>query len=324
MKLGRRLIEELRVEPGSPARLGERSTSAIASPLPGGSDGSGGSGEAGGSGGPGAPGSGEARRTVAERDLDAFRAELDSAQRLLYAADRWALLVVLQGVDAAGKDGTIRHVMSGVNPQGCQVVSFKEPSALELRHTFLWRCGAALPERGRIGIFNRSHYEEVVVVRVHPDLLDAEHLPPRPGDAIPSDGLWRERYEDINGFERHLSRNGTRIVKCFLHVSKEEQRRRLLQRLDDPAKQWKFSPSDLQEHERYAEYQAAYEEALTATSTRWAPWYVVPADHKPTMRALVGGLIVHEIDRLHLAMPAPAAEDRPRLDAARRALGREP
>ena len=309
MKLGRRLIEELRVEPGSPARLGERSTSAISSPLPGGS---------------GGPGSGEARRTVAERDLDAFRAELDAAQRLLYAADRWALLVVLQGVDAAGKDGTIRHVMSGVNPQGCQVVSFKEPSPLELRHTFLWRCSAALPERGRIGIFNRSHYEEVVVVRVHPDLLDAEHLPPRPEDDARGDGLWQERFRDINAFERHLSRNGTRIVKCFLHVSKEEQRRRLLQRLDDPAKQWKFSPSDLQEHERYAEYQAAYDEALTATSTPCAPWYVVPADHKPTMRALVGGLIVHEIDRLHLAMPAPAAADRPRLDAARRALGREP
>ena len=315
MKLGRRLIEELRVEPGSPARLGERSTSAIESPLPG---------ATGAPGGSRAPGSGVARRTVAERDLDAFRAELDSAQRLLYAADRWALLVVLQGVDAAGKDGTIRHVMSGVNPQGCQVVSFKEPSPLELRHTFLWRCSAALPERGRIGIFNRSHYEEVIVVRVHPELLDAEHLPSRPAADARGDGLWQERFEDINGFERHLSRNGTRIVKCFLHVSREEQRRRLLQRLDDPSKQWKFSPSDLREHERYAEYQAAYEEALTATSTPWAPWSVVPADHKPTMRALVGGLIVHEIDRLHLAMPTPAAADRPQLDAARRALGRDP
>lgn len=295
MKLGRRLMEELRVPSGSPAGLAQRSTAGVTSPWPG-------------------PGS-------AEQDLDAFRQELDAAQRLLYAADRWAMLVVLQGVDAAGKDGTIRHVMSGVNPQGCQVVSFKEPSSLELRHTFLWRCGAALPERGRIGIFNRSHYEEVIVVRVHPELLDAQRLPPRPG--VDAGRLWEERFEDINGFERHLSRNGTRLIKCFLHVSRDEQRRRLLQRLEDPAKQWKFSPSDLAEHERYADYQAAYEEAITATSTSWAPWHVVPADHKPTMRALVGGIIVHEIERLHLEVPVPVPEDRPRIDAARRALETE-
>jgi PPK2 family polyphosphate:nucleotide phosphotransferase len=306
VRLGRRLIEELRVEPGSPACLQARSTSSVESPWPGGE---------------GRPGSDHANlRAVAEHDLAAFREELEAAQDLLYAADRWALLVVLQGVDAAGKDGTIKHVMSGVNPQGCQVVSFKEPSSAELRHDFLWRCSRALPERGRIGIFNRSHYEEVIVVRVHPELLDAERLPP--GGAS-GEALWAERFEDVNGFERHLTRNGTRLVKCFLHVSESEQRARLLDRLDDPAKQWKFSSSDLGEHERYAAYQAAYEAAITATSTPWAPWYVIPADHKPALRALVGGVIVHEIERLHLEAPAVAAEDRALLDRARQALQAE-
>jgi PPK2 family polyphosphate:nucleotide phosphotransferase len=314
VKLGQRLTQELRVDPGAPARLVRRSTSSIAAPWPG--------TEAGGGSGAGDRGltAGADLREHAQRDLDAFRDELEAAQSLLYAADQWAMLVVLQGLDAAGKDGTIKHVMSGINPQGCQVVSFKQPSPAELRHTFLWRTSVALPERGRIGIFNRSHYEEVIVVRVHPELLTAERLPP--GTAS-GHNLWAERFEDINGFERHLSRNGTHIVKCFLHVSREEQRERLLQRLDDPDKQWKFSPSDLSEHERYDDYQAAYEEAITATSTAWAPWYVIPADHKPAMRALVAGVIAHEIDRLHLEPPAVAASDRPRLEDARKQLQSE-
>jgi len=295
VKLGKEVIDELRVRPGSPARLTKRSPSSTRSAWLG-------------SHGGDRPG------TLAERDLEQFKDELASAQGLLYAADRWSLLLVFQGLDAAGKDGTIKHVMSGVNPQGCQVFSFKRPSALELRHDFLWRCCLALPERGHIGIFNRSHYEEVLVVRVHPELLEAEQLPP---DVARGERLWEERYEDINAFERHLHRNGTRVVKFFLHVSKDEQRHRLLERLDDPAKQWKFSATDVEEHERYADYQKAYEEAIGATSTPWAPWYVVPADHKPAMRALVAGVVVHEIERLRLDMPAPDREQLERIDAAR-------
>lgn len=313
MKLGRRLVDELRVEPGAPARLRERSTSSIESAWPTAE------GEAG-TRGPRAGGGPKDLRTVEEHELEAFRQELERSQEVLYAADRWALLVVFQGVDASGKDGTIKHVMSGVNPQGCQVVSFKQPSAVELRHTFLWRCSTALPERGRIGIFNRSHYEEVIVVRVHPELLDAQRLP---ADAAKGDALWGERTEDINAFERHLGRNGTRVVKFFLHVSKEEQRRRLLARLDDPAKQWKFSQSDLPEHQHFDSYAHAYEEAITATSTPWAPWYVVPADHKPALRALVGGVICHEIDALRPEMPTVPPADRQGLDDARASLERE-
>ena len=190
----------------------------------------------------------------------------------------WALLLIFQALDAGGKDGTIKHVMSGVNPEGCEVFSFKEPSREELRHDFIWRCAKVLPERGRIGIFNRSYYEEVLVVRVHPEMLAPQHLP---SGSEAGSRLWQGRYEDINNFEHHLHRSGTRVVKFFLHVSKEEQRRRLLARLDDPAKQWKFSPADLAERSHFDEYQQAYEEALTATSTSWAPWYVVPADEKP-------------------------------------------
>jgi PPK2 family polyphosphate:nucleotide phosphotransferase len=254
---------------------------------------------------------------VADHDLEAFKSRLEHAQGLLYASDTWALLVIFQALDAAGKDGTISHVMSGVNPEGCQVVSFKEPSQEELRHDFLWRCSNVLPERGRIGIFNRSYYEDVLVVRIHPELIGDEHLPPgvkvRPR-------LWRERYEDINGFERHLSRNGTKIVKFFLHVSREEQRRRLLARLDDPAKRWKFSPSDVTEHSYFGPYQKVYEEVLSATSTAWAPWYVVPADHKHAMRALVAGVIAATIDGLGLKQPPPSPEQLAALEAARTAL----
>ena len=301
MKLGGEVIEELRVKPGARAALARRSTSSTRSDWLG-------------------PLGHTHPAQVADGDLESFRADLAAAQELLYAADRWSLLLVFQALDAGGKDGTIKHVMSGVNPQGCQVFSFKQPSAVELRHDFLWRCVVTLPERGRIGIFNRSYYEEVLVVRVHPELLTAARLPP---GSPTGERLWKERFEDINAFERHLERNGTRTVKFFLHVSEEEQRRRLLERLDDPRKQWKFSPADVAEHARFADYQSAYEEALSATSTERAPWYVVPADHKHAMRALVGGIVVHAIDSLRLEMPVAGDEQRSAMAAARRALGAE-
>jgi PPK2 family polyphosphate:nucleotide phosphotransferase len=301
MKLPPAVVEELTVRPGTAADISNRDTKGTAADWLG-------------------PIGLKKGKDVAQRDLKAFRDDLKSAQELLYASDVWAVLVVVQGLDAAGKDGTIKHVMSGVDPQGCQVVSFKEPSAEELRHDFLWRCAKALPERGRIGIFNRSHYEEVLVVRVHPALLDAEHLPP--GSAS-GDRLWQERFEDINAFERHLVRNGTQVVKVFLHVSKEEQRRRLLRRLDNPAKQWKFAPSDLTERAFFDAYQEAYEAMLSATSTPWAPWHVVPADYKPAMRALVGGIVVDAIDQLDLTIPMIGEEQAATLDRARRTLEAE-
>jgi PPK2 family polyphosphate:nucleotide phosphotransferase len=297
MKLGAKAIDELRVRPGSAANLSQRSTSSTETTWLGG---------------------GEDPKSLAAKDLESFKEELAAAQELLYAAGTWSLLVVFQGLDAAGKDGTIKHVMSGVNPQGCQVVSFKQPSVTELHHDFLWRCVVALPEHGRIGIFNRSYYEDVLVVRVHHELLAQ-----RPGGAAGGDKLWQERHEDICALERHLSRNGTRVVKVFLHVSEHEQRRRLLERLDDPSKQWKFSASDLSEHERYHDYQRAYDAALTATSTPWAPWYVVPADHKYAMRALVGGIVVHAIDELGLQPPRPDEDQLRAIDAARKALAAE-
>ncbi|HVS68930.1 MAG TPA: PPK2 family polyphosphate kinase, partial [Mycobacteriales bacterium] len=255
-------------------------------------------------------------KAFAQADLEKYKAELQRVQTLLYANGTTALLLVFQALDAAGKDGTIGHVMSGVNPQGCSVTSFKQPSAEELRHDFLWRCAKALPERGRIGIFNRSYYEDVLAVRVHPELLSA-HDSARPGKPRPR--LWEERYEDINAFEHHLDRTGTRVVKFFLHVSKDEQRRRFLARLDDPAKRWKFSPADVAERAHFDEYMQAYEAALSATSTKHAPWYVIPADHKPTMRALVAGVIVGVVDQLGLSLPKDAMSDAER-DAARREL----
>ncbi|HWC35316.1 MAG TPA: PPK2 family polyphosphate kinase [Mycobacteriales bacterium] len=255
-------------------------------------------------------------KAVAVADLDAFKTELQRVQQLLYANGTWAMLLVFQALDAAGKDGTISHVMSGVNPQGCSVTSFKRPSEEELRHNFLWRCARALPERGHIGIFNRSYYEEVLVVRVHPDLLAEQHLPAHRGAGKE---LWNERYEDINAFERHLDRNGIRIVKFFLHVSKDEQRRRFLARLDDPQKRWKFSAADVAERQHFDEYMRAYEAALTATSTKHAPWYVIPADNKPTMRAMVAGVVVHVVDQLGLSAPEPATTHEER-EAARAAL----
>ena len=298
MKLPERVVRELRVKPGSAADLSRRSTSETASDWLG-------------------PLGHTNPKDVAARDLERFKSELAVAQERLYASDTTALLLIFQALDAAGKDGTIKHVMSGVNPQGCRVVSFKQPSSEELRHDFLWRASKALPERGNIGIFNRSYYEELLIVRVHPELLAEEHLP---DDAPRGTDLWQQRYEDINAFERHLVRNGTHVVKFFLHVSKAEQRRRLLDRLSDPAKQWKFSSTDLTERPYFDDYQHVYEEALSATSTSSAPWYVIPADNKPAMRALVGGVIVDVIDQLDLHRPAITPERTAALDRARAAL----
>ncbi len=301
MQLPKKVIEELRVHPGDPARLGDRSTRGTKADWLD-------------------HHAGTSPKDIAEHELAAFTAELSTAQELLYATDAYSVLVIVQALDAAGKDGTIKHVMSGVNPQGCEVVSFKEPSPAELAHDFLWRCTVALPERGRIGIFNRSYYEEVLVTRVHPELLDAEHLAP---EAARGDALWAKRHEDINAFERHLHRNGTRIVKLFLHVSKEEQRKRLLARLEDPAKYWKFSSADLAERAHFEEYQAAYEATLTATSTEHAPWYVVPADHKYLLRALSGGVLAHAIGQLDLRLPEAGADRLAELDRARARLEAE-
>jgi PPK2 family polyphosphate:nucleotide phosphotransferase len=246
--------------------------------------------------------------------------ELAKAQELLWASDTNALLVVFQALDAAGKDSTIKHVMSGVNPQGVQVVSFKQPSSEELDHNFLWRTAKALPERGQIGIFNRSHYEEVVALRVHPEWLDKQKLPPGPRGAA----FWAERHEDINAFERHLDRNGTKVVKFFLNVSKGEQKRRFLARLDEPGKQWKFSAADLAERAHWDDYMRTFEEAITATSTPWAPWYVVPADHKPVMQAMVAAILIDTIHSLDLGFPEVSEQARVANAEARRRLAAEP
>jgi PPK2 family polyphosphate:nucleotide phosphotransferase len=256
------------------------------------------------------------RKRVATELLSQDVAELAQAQELLYASDNWALLIVLQAMDAAGKDGIIKHVMSGVNPAGCQVCSFKQPSAEELDHHFLWRYGKAVPERGRIGIFNRSYYEEVLVVKVHPELLEAEKLPRRKTTKT----LWKERYQDINAFERHLTANGVVIVKFFLHLSKEEQRRRLLARLDDANKHWKFSPADIAERAFWDDYMRAYETALSETSSEWAPWYVVPADHKWVSRALVAAVLTQTIAGLNLAYPEVTSAKRTLIEEARTRL----
>ena len=245
--------------------------------------------------------------------------ELSEAQELLWASDTHALLVVLQAMDAAGKDSAIQHVMTGVNPQGVQVVSFRAPSAEELDHDFLWRISKGLPERGRIGIFNRSHYEEVVALRVHPEWLGSQRLPA----AAVGPGIWDERYEDINAFERHLDRNGTKIVKLFLNVSKAEQKRRFLARLDTPHKEWKFNAADVAERNRWDEYMSAFEDALTATSTPWAPWYVVPADHKWLTQALVVRLLVETIRDLDLRWPEVSESEHEANAEARRQLEAE-
>jgi len=259
-------------------------------------------------------------RTHAEKLLEQSTAILNELQEKLYAQDRWALLLVFQGMDAAGKDSAIKHVMSGVNPQGCDVHSFKAPSPHELDHDFLWRTHTACPERGRIGIFNRSYYEEVVVTRVHPKLLEAERLP----DPLVSKHIWDERYEDINAHERYLARNGTVIRKFFLHLSKAEQRRRFLARLDEPSKNWKFSLDDVKEREFWPDYQAAYEAAIRGTATKRAPWYVVPADHKWYTHLIVASAIAEALDDLDLTFPEADRGKRKQLDKVRAALNDEP
>jgi PPK2 family polyphosphate:nucleotide phosphotransferase len=260
------------------------------------------------------------RKEFAEKLLSENVSQLAEAQNLLYAANSWSILLIFQAMDAAGKDSTIKHVMSGVNPQGCQVYSFKHPSAEELDHNFLWRCMKALPERGRIGIFNRSYYEGVLIVKVHPELVAAQRVP----DARPNrDKFWQARYDDINAFERHLTRNGTRILKFFLNISKEEQRKRFLDRLDQPDKRWKFSAADVDERRFWDDYMSAYEDALTQTSTKWAPWYVIPADHKWVTRALVARILTQEIQRLGLRFPAVTADQEAEFAEARRRLEAE-
>jgi PPK2 family polyphosphate:nucleotide phosphotransferase len=241
---------------------------------------------------------------------------LSELQSKLYAQNEWSLLLIFQAMDAAGKDGTIEHVMSGVNPQGCEVYSFKAPSAEELDHDFLWRTTRRLPERGRIGIFNRSYYEEVLVVRIHPELLARQKLPP----ALVTKDIWRERFEDINAFERFLTRNGVIVRKFFLHISKQEQRERLLSRLDEPEKNWKFSLDDLREREKWSDYMRAYEDMIQHTATDCAPWYVVPANHKWFARLVVSGVIVDTLESLDLAYPTVSAAKRKELKLVRKAL----
>jgi PPK2 family polyphosphate:nucleotide phosphotransferase len=243
-------------------------------------------------------------------------ARLSDLQQTLYAQDQWAVLVILQGMDGAGKDSVIRHVMSGVNPQGCEVYSFKQPSQEDLNHDFLWRTSKLLPQRGRIGIFNRSYYEEVLVVRVHPELLRKEQIP----DSIGRKKIWKERFEEINSFESYLNRNGVLVRKFFLHLSKEEQRNRFLSRLDEPDKNWKFSEADVKEREHWEDYMEAYEDMICHTATPHAPWFVVPADHKWFTRMVVSSVIIDALESLHLAFPRVDEAKRKELDAARELL----
>ena len=246
--------------------------------------------------------------------------ELSAYQQLQYASNSYAVLLIFQAMDAAGKDGAIRHVMSGINPQGCQVFSFKHPSAEELDHDFLWRTTQALPERGRIGIFNRSYYEEVLIVRVHPEILQAQGIP----DGLSNKKtIWEERYRSIVNLENHLHRNGTRIVKFFLHLSEEEQRKRFLERIDEPEKNWKFSLADIEERKFWKQYMHAYEECLSATSTRNAPWYVVPADDKENARLIISQIILDTFKALKLAYPKPSAEHQRELQLVRKQLAKK-
>jgi PPK2 family polyphosphate:nucleotide phosphotransferase len=249
--------------------------------------------------------------------LDEHIAKLSALQQLHYASGRYAVLLIFQGLDAAGKDGAIRHVMSGVNPQGCQVFSFKQPSANELLHDFLWRTTRDLPERGRIGIFNRSYYEEVLVARVHPEILRAEGLP----DALLLEKpVWRDRYRSIVDLERHLHANGTRIIKFYLHLSKEEQRKRFLARIDEPEKNWKFSSADVKERKFWDHYMTAFEECISATSTNDVPWYVVPADDKNNARLIVSQIVVDTLDGLNMSYPKTTPERHQELESIRQEL----
>jgi PPK2 family polyphosphate:nucleotide phosphotransferase len=242
-------------------------------------------------------------------------ARLSEMQRMLYAGDRHALLLIFQAMDAAGKDGVIRHVMSGVNPQGCQVSSFRHPGGAELRHDFFWRVVAALPERGRIGIFNRSYYEDVLIVRIHPDLLRSEGFQPGEGKT-----LWKDRYRSIRDFERHLTVNNVHVLKFFLHLSKEEQRKRFLARIDEPEKNWKFSEADIKERAHWDDYMRVYEMCLCETSTKAAPWHIVPADDKLSTRLIVSQIILEKLGSLNLAYPAVSADRRAELQAIREQL----
>jgi PPK2 family polyphosphate:nucleotide phosphotransferase len=243
--------------------------------------------------------------------------KLSAQQQLLYAANRHAILIVFQAMDAAGKDGAIKHVMSGVNPQGCQVFSYKHPSPTELQHDFLWRTTRDLPERGRIGIFNRSYYEEVLIARVHPEILRSEGVPDTPGDERT---VWHNRYRSITNLERHLSGNGTRIIKFFLHLSKDEQRRRFLERIDEPEKNWKFSSADVEEREYWKDYMKAYEECLGATSTNDSPWYVIPADDKENARLIVSRIVLDTLEGLKMAYPESDNKRRLELQSIRERL----
>jgi PPK2 family polyphosphate:nucleotide phosphotransferase len=298
--LRQRIIDEIRVEPGTPANLAGRDTRWT------------GGGEYAGL-------SFEELDATAKDVLARGIEQLKDAQELLWADNRYALLMVFQAMDAAGKDSTIKHVMSGVNPQGVQVVSFKQPSSQELDHTFLWRISNAVPERGRIGIFNRSQYEEVVALKVHPEWLEKQKLPP--GDRGPT--FWADRYDDLNAFERHLDRNGTKVVKFFLHVSKAEQKRRFMARLDNPDKLWKFNAGDVAVRAHWDSYLEAFEYAITATSTDWAPWYVIPADNKRVMQAMVARILVDTIESLDLQWPTVSDADREANAKARAQLEAE-
>jgi PPK2 family polyphosphate:nucleotide phosphotransferase len=252
-----------------------------------------------------------------EKLLDEHKRELSSLQQLHYASNRYALLLIFQGMDSAGKDGAIRHVMSGVNPEGCEVSSFKQPSAEELEHDFLWRSTCRLPERGRIGIFNRSYYEEVLVVRVHPEILRSQGLPEELRD---EKNIWEERYRSIVDLESHLYRNGTRTIKIFLHISRDEQRKRFLERIDEPEKNWKFSLADIHERKFWKQYMEAYEALLSTTSTRHAPWYVVPADDKENARLIVSGIVLEALKEMKMTYPKTTRKRREELLSIRKEL----
>ena len=255
----------------------------------------------------------------AEKILDANRKRLNDFQEKLYAQDRWSLLLIFQGMDASGKDSAIKSIFEGINPQGCDVHSFKQPTLHELDHDFLWRSTIALPERGRIGIFNRSYYEECLVTRVHPELLNKEKIPPR----LITKNIWRERFEDISAFERYLARNGTVILKFFLNLSKQEQRERFLERLDEPSKNWKFSMGDISERALWPRYQAVYQDIVRHTSTALAPWHVVPADHKWFARVVIGSAIVAALEKLDLKFPRADKASLQEFKQVRKALQEE-
>jgi PPK2 family polyphosphate:nucleotide phosphotransferase len=291
------VIDELMVHPGKPAGLSRRSTSGTRADWLG-------------------PIGKSSPKDIAAHDLEEFKEDLESAQELLYADDTWALLLIFQALDAGGKDGTIKHVMSGVNPQGCQVQSFKAPSAEELDHDYLWRTTRNLPRRGQIGIFNRSYYEEVLVTRVHPEILAQQHLPPK----LDKKNIWKQRFDDINNFERYLTNNGTIILKFFLNVSKAEQKRRFLKRIEEKEKNWKFSAGDIRERQFWPQYVNAYEQVFTHTSTPWAPWFVIPADHKWFTRLCVSQVIVAALKSLDLRYPTVPAAKAQELEKAKQEL----